>query len=364
MALRTRYLQVRSIDDINEAIALLKEAVDLLAHGHPQRADILHSLGVCLSNRSQNVDNGEEDATGAMSNLKLSLEQAQSPPRARILAGELLMVLYSDRFRWQEAYRASGIALDLMHNLTPRFSNDRTDKRHALGEWAGLASDCAALGLQAGEPPMSVLTMLEKGRGLFASSMEDQGTDLSTLQSEYPELAQRFLNLRTEMRASASPETLTETGSENLVGDTSERRRQADREFQELATEIRKCLGFKRFLLPPSESNILQAAEDGPLVVVNSTSLRADAILVSRYQVTAIPLPQLDRRRLFGYLNNGIFNTLECLEWLWDCIASPVLEALGFVSPPPAGDDWPHIWWVMTGLLGRVPIHAAGYHVD
>jgi CHAT domain-containing protein len=40
----------------------------------------------------------------------------------------------------------------------------------------------------------------------------------------------------------------------------------------------------------------------------------------------------------------------------------PVLNELGFTQLPSSGEDWPRVWWVGSGLLTILPIHAAGYH--
>lgn len=52
------------------------------------------------------------------------------------------------------------------------------------------------------------------------------------------------------------------------------------------------------------------------------------------------------------------------LQWLWDTAAGPVLEALGHHRQPLADADWPRVWWAPGGLLGLLPLHAAGYHTD
>ena len=44
--------------------------------------------------------------------------------------------------------------------------------------------------------------------------------------------------------------------------------------------------------------------------------------------------------------------------------AGPVLNALGLTSTPPSGEPWPRVWWSPGGLLGPLPLHAAGYHRD
>lgn len=51
------------------------------------------------------------------------------------------------------------------------------------------------------------------------------------------------------------------------------------------------------------------------------------------------------------------------LEWLWDVVTCPVLEALGFQSPIQ-DDKWPRIWWIPTGSLSHFPLHAAGRFVE
>ncbi|WP_376771247.1 CHAT domain-containing protein [Streptomyces boluensis] len=58
----------------------------------------------------------------------------------------------------------------------------------------------------------------------------------------------------------------------------------------------------------------------------------------------------------------------EALAWLWDTVAEPVLTRLtelGLVGDPPAGGEegaWPRVWWMPTGLLSFLPVHAAGRH--
>jgi CHAT domain len=49
------------------------------------------------------------------------------------------------------------------------------------------------------------------------------------------------------------------------------------------------------------------------------------------------------------------------LGWLWDVIAEPVLERLR-VSGPPTDEEWPRVWWCVSGLLSFLPLHAAGHH--
>lgn len=54
----------------------------------------------------------------------------------------------------------------------------------------------------------------------------------------------------------------------------------------------------------------------------------------------------------------------ETLRWMWDHIAEPVLGALGLDHRLAPGEPLPRLWWVPTGALGLLPLHAAGHHTD
>ena len=49
--LSSRYKQLRAMEDLDEAIGLVREALDLCPHGHPDRSISLNSLADCLSSR-------------------------------------------------------------------------------------------------------------------------------------------------------------------------------------------------------------------------------------------------------------------------------------------------------------------------
>jgi hypothetical protein len=36
-----------------------------------------------------------------------------------------------------------------------------------------------------------------------------------------------------------------------------------------------------------------------------------------------------------------------------------ITEAIGF-SNPAWDNKWPWVWWILTGLLSQLPLHAAG----
>ncbi|WP_285507182.1 CHAT domain-containing protein [Actinokineospora sp. NBRC 105648] len=126
------------------------------------------------------------------------------------------------------------------------------------------------------------------------------------------------------------------------------------------------------------------AAVNGPVVVVNVSRWRCDALVVTTAGVEVVELPRLtaaevaERTAAFlTVLGDHAVADLSfaaalraradwlaererilraTVEWLWDTVAEPVLGALP--------RDHARVWWCPTGLLTLLPLHGAGYHFD
>lgn len=199
----------------------------------------------------------------------------------------------------------------------------------------------------------------------------------------------------------------------DLSADSSQlvdRRMALAREWDELVDQVRQVPGFEDFLRAPRLEALLPAARRGPVVVVNVSRWRCDAIIVTTEGVQVEELQDLTaadvEQRTSDYLRvlqiagqaarelflarhqfddgdhspesirrytaakHAFVSTQHEMEtglatvaeWLWDCIADPVLTKLGFVDTPQSGEPLPRLWWCPTGLLNLLPLHAAGYH--
>ena len=360
-SLREKYYETDSMRDLNEAVDLARKALDTLENNHAHRAQTSNLLGVTLLERSR-VSRNEEDVRQAIDCLSTAMSQTQASISSRISAGRALIIQFINDSNWEKAFEVSKDVVDLIPRLVLR-SIENSDKQDVLRQVNGLASDGAALALQMGEAPAVALDMLERGRGVMATSLEDIGLDITDLNTRHPELAAQFLSLREEMRERTG--AITINGPRKLdtswALDRNRRRYEANDEFEELVAEIRRKPGFANFMLPPSEAEVMQAAKSGPIVIVNSGQFRSDAIIIEQHQITSVPLPEYSREKLAEYLKVDMLKTPEALEWLWDSIAEPVLDSLGF-SQPPTSNKWPRLWWITPGLLNKLPIHAAGYH--
>lgn len=175
-------------------------------------------------------------------------------------------------------------------------------------------------------------------------------------------------------------------------GRLTDRRIALAREWEAVVDEVRGLPGFEDFLRLPSLDGLLEAASAGPVVIVNVSRWRCDALMVTTEGVHPVPLRDVTASDVVGYVNrylaalNGpgpatadrplsfteqialrkAFREQRSeamsatMEWLWDAVAEPVLADLGIVEP--AQGDPPRLWWCPTGLLSLLPLHGAGYH--
>ncbi|KAK2731046.1 hypothetical protein FQN57_003707 [Myotisia sp. PD_48] len=358
--LNSRYLRTGAMSDLEEAIQLGREAIAATPEDHPDRAVQLNNLGIQLKSRYSR--------TGAMSDLEeaihyhqLALDQQASLITARLAAGTQVLRSYAAISKWQHAYKAAHFTIPLVPKLTSR-SLETTDKQYMLAQIVGLASDAAAIALNAQQGALTALKLLEQGRGVLGASLEEVRIDILPLQQAHPVLAERFIQLRSILDKpisrdnSAMPST---PGSSWQV--QAQQRRDADKAFDKLITEIRQKPRFNDFLEAPSKTKMCLAAQKGPIVAINVSQYRCDAILVLHNKIRCQPLPNLNSKEIEEKATRDNLGSPEVLEWLWDNIMNPILEPLGYTQSP-SNDHWPHIWWISTGPLSKFPLHAAGYH--
>ncbi|WP_217142501.1 CHAT domain-containing protein [Streptomyces sp. AC627_RSS907] len=288
------------------------------------------------------------------------------PPGARAKAARAWAETEAEAGRWDRARDAYAFAVGLLPLVAPR-RLARVDQQRMLAEFDGLAADAAASALQANDPETAV-RLLELGRGVLGGQVLQSRSDLSRLHAVAPELAERL---------GAAFDRLLPSG--HLMGAAADERHDLDVRLRHLLDEARALPGFADFLAPPELDELLEAAADGPVVLINVSGYRSDALIVRPSGVTVVGLPDVTpdsvagRAAAFGAAlavsarpgagEAGAQTTAaEVLGWLWDFVTGPVLERLGHTSAP--SDAWPRVWWSPVGQLALLPIHAAGRFPD
>ncbi|GAA3433780.1 CHAT domain-containing protein [Kutzneria kofuensis] len=344
--------------DLDRAVELSEQSVAALPDGDWKRplavANLAHNYQAL-----HEADPGGFDPVRLRGLVRVVDELAAAAPADRVRFGYAVGELALDVGDSETAVSLLDDAVALLSTVPPR-EGDWVDQEFRLGSYPGLIGAAISAHCATGDAGGAV-TVAESGRGIMLASRLDLRTDLSELARVEPELARRLGQVRDRLNAIDGPSRSTVE-----LASRTEQRRALWLRHDELLAEIRRLPGFAQFLLAPSLPDLRSAAAGGAIVLVNASSHRADAVIVTPSDLRLIPLPELrfsDVLRHAGSLLEvthvpGLVNTLrrqrivpEVLAWLWDTVVSPVVDAL----------PTRRVWWMPTGLLGVLPLHAAGH---
>ena len=355
-----KYKDTKDISVLQESIKITQEAVAILPKNHADRAAYLNTLGDRLADRYSETGT-TEDLLAIISSYRSALYHPNSAVLHRMTGGRKVLKYHSVREDWQEAYQDARAAVELIHKLTGRALGN-SDKQYMLGQIVGLGSDAAAAALNAGQEPMVALSLLEQGRSVLGTFLGEMRADLSNLQVNHPDLAKEVNRLRGILDSSGTKERPgDQEESSSSTQDVATIRSRAALDFDKLISKIRRFPDFESFLLPPSKKAIIAAGKYGPIIVINVSELRSDGLLIESSGIRCIPLPHLQPTEIEEMSEQIDRGSPAILEHLWSVVTEPIMQALGYTNPI-LDDNWPHIWWIPTGRLSKLPLHAAGRH--
>jgi CHAT domain-containing protein len=196
----------------------------------------------------------------------------------------------------------------------------------------------------------------ELGRGVLLASQANTRIALDDLAERAPRLLGRFRWVCDKL---------------NTPGFPADERKRWWSDYDRLLADIRAQPGLADFVAAPRFADLRNAAAGGSVVVVNAGRHRGDAIIIhADTDPVAVRLPDLQMTSVEDRVttllaavedDHSLTRQLqrrrvvpETLRWLWDAVVAPITDAL-------ATDHLHRVWWLPTGLLGLLPIHAAGY---
>ncbi|MDG6108283.1 CHAT domain-containing protein [Dactylosporangium aurantiacum] len=250
-------------------------------------------------------------------------------------------------------------AVALLPSAAPREAG-WADQQHRLGRQAGLVGDAVAAHCAAGDPRGAV-EVAELGRGVLLASQANTRVDLVELADRDPRLADRFGWVCDRLNTPDFP---------------ADERRRWWADYDALLIEIRQLPGLEEFLAAPRLAGLRPAVAGGCAVLVNASRHRGDAVVVrpdaepSLVELPALRLSDVDtwvtallgafegEPSLAGVLRRGRV-VREVLDWLEETVVGPVVATLPATEAAPC-----RVWWLPTGLLGLLPLHAAGTAPD
>jgi tetratricopeptide (TPR) repeat protein len=357
------YIKVGTTTYINTAARLFQEAANATPADHPDHITTFSALGYCYQVKYNATKSNSDLEAATASYNEAFWDSPGATIRQRLDVAKRLVSTLMLSKNWHEAWCIVCEAIPMIRAVTPRFL-ENSERQALLSHHSGFASDAAAVTLSVGREPIEAIQHLEEGRVIAAVALNELRISVSRLSDFHPEVGKKFLSLRGQLETPLGGRmTLTELHEE---GESAlhrlTRHLEASRKLDSLIADFRARTRSPVFPDAPDEIDYSRATKGGPIVVIN-VSYRCDAFLFVKEGLRVLPLPTLSREEIEKKAREGNFGRRSVLEWLWDNITGPILDALGFTEPP-LHDRWPHVWWIPTGSLSRFPLHAAGRHTE
>ncbi|KAI8716273.1 CHAT domain-containing protein [Fusarium sp. LHS14.1] len=264
---------------LKKAIKETRMAVEATTAQSPERAMMMIHLGDRLNTR-YTFRKDPKDFEEASRYWASAMEFENAPVRIRLMAADRRLSAVNLLDDLERAYEIADATVALMPRLAPN-SLSSTDKQQVLEQVVGLAPKAAAIALMAGKGAACAIKILGTSRGILASSLQDLRWNLSLvdLELQHPELAELYHHLRTLLDNPAPDNELVSLLGKDVPQNTDERFEAAE-QMETLPDKIRTKPGFERFLAFPSEQELLEAAAEGPVAILNFSSYRCDALII------------------------------------------------------------------------------------
>lgn len=370
-----------AIEKLNEALRYATEAANMTPEHDPGRGERYMNICKLLLSKwaLRGGDLSEEDEAILLEARKYVCEAANlasTPLLIRVPATIQGARLYLRAGDVVEAHKLLQMGISLLPAFHPEMLSAE-DLRATLTQVAGLSTLAASVALEAKRSPFEALKSLEAGRCVISGLSMTLKRDISRLQQKDEKLADAYEDLRERLAAAARPRRDDGLKFGNTPQPVGTPQQDLLQELAEMERRIRMLEGFESFQLPPSEEVVQGLASQGPIVAINVTFLRSDAIIITTKGTRSIHLKDLkhndleERIPIFEQLGNKARRNAvrlvsrekkggrgaEALRWLWDVAVHPILDEIDADLGPSR-----RVWWITSGLAGRAPLHAAGTH--
>ncbi|KAJ6545535.1 CHAT domain-containing protein [Mycena capillaripes] len=383
MALQLRYEKLGDLKDLGSIMKMLQEALDLTLQQHPNRAGRLQSHALAL-----------EDIWEDRNDIEAALARSQEAPPDQ--AGHLQQLALSPQKRYPTSREPGDLAIIHSHyynffQTTPLHPQnswtaalDREsfaatfDAAHRLPAytaaldllpeflWIGHSinvqcnlfrtldiaqtmSTAVKMCIELGELT-SAVEIIERGIAIIFQKMQQLTADVEKLPEVLPDEEAKLMNISSELYTRNSSDSIPLVIASNKAQS-----------------------GFENPLHAKDYNRLSQAAQGGPIIILNSHSDHCDGIIIL-YPTSApihVPLPEVthellkNQRTLLEQLQQGhhlhfipsqSFNELwvVLLSWIWTHIVDPVYQSL-----ESHGIYNGRIWWLPTGGFVGLPLHAS-----
>jgi tetratricopeptide (TPR) repeat protein len=352
ISLQTRFEQFGNLSDLEDAIEQKQAAINSIPDHHPSKTGYLINLSHSLLSIFRRLHQPLH-AEMAISNLSLAAMTPTGPPSARFIAVKQWISLAST-LKHSSLLTAYECALGLIP-LVAWLGLSIADRHQHLAKIGGIARDAAAAAISL-EQYDKALEWLEQGRSIVWTQILQLRTPVDRLYDVNPDLANRILQTARLLEQGSGQSGLRERKLDSIQ-EEGRQYRALTMEWESIIEQVRSLPDFEDFLRSPSSHRLMNAAKDGPVVVLNIATERCDALVLvpELDDVIHIPLPNITSNRVtelrdelkdFLY-SNGMrsrgqraamrvaeeANEQTCyrvLAELWTNLVHPVLNSLAF----------------------------------
>ncbi|KAG8863097.1 hypothetical protein FRB96_009277 [Tulasnella sp. 330] len=394
-ALHSRFLETKDPEKLEEAITYFRQSLEFLPKGAPDRPAGLIALSSALLARLQRVQRDcqrELEGDNKSARVKDEGEIISLLIEICTQGATVLPIRLNASFSWVYVAREFGhpSALDAYRTAIQLMDTSITvarvlERQHehltrevALGpesvSFANIVYDAASLAIEENQPRDAV-ELLEQGRSLLFNQLGRYRTSLDDLQDTNRELADQFEDLSAKLESSVVSGNKMSMSRDRSF-DESGRYHEIWTEWRAVVDQIRAIPSFATFQGTTPFNLISRAAESGPVVIVNVSNYRSDAIIVLGNADTPIvvPLPEATPayiQTLSDDLRDAMSsqpqqpaeevtkqaNIVAVLRKLWKAVVRPVTVRLKRDLHLP---DRSRVWWCPTAMTWLLPLHAAG----
>ncbi|MBY8847686.1 CHAT domain-containing protein [Saccharothrix sp. MB29] len=339
-----RYRVSGDANDVETAVELGERALAGSPAEAPGRVRIVADLCAAHVERTL-LGRGEADVPHLVEEV---VDAPGASPLDRVAAHHSAGVLARTAGHVHLAVELLDTAVALLPSVAPREAG-WADQQHRIGTRGGLVGDAVAAHCAIGDP-MGAFQVAELGRGVLLAGQASTRVDLATLRERAPHLADRFHWVCERL---------------NTPGFPTDERKRWWAQYDALLGDIGAVPGLEDFGVPVKPDDLRRVPAGGTVVLVNTSRHRSDAVLLrSDADPVVVALPDLRPEDAERWVAD-MFAAVEdyepdeddavqgTLRWLWDSIVGPVVDALRPSEPH-------RVWWLPTGVLGLLPLHAAG----
>jgi hypothetical protein len=317
-----RFEKLGTVSDINKSVLMFKDAVKLTPDDHPRKPAWLTNLGISLVCRYELGDNEKAHQISDLETAILHFTSAASSnigsTSARFNAASL-WAKCAQTAQNQLSLDAYAVALQLLSQLA-WLGLSIPDRHHHLLKAGAVVRDAVAAAIELKQYETAV-EWLEQGRSVVWGQLLQLRTSIDHLQKSHPILGNQLKYLSQALEGAGSQDDMLHslTESPQSVEASVKQYHHLAQQRDELLKKIRTLAGFEMFLFPKKFSQLITAAHGGPVITVNVSTARCDALILlpDCNGVLHIPLKQFTYENA-EQLKQALYNTLRSRSVLRD----------------------------------------------